>query len=300
MSSKMVVRILSIALALLFLSIFFPALSKADISVESPENPINFGDVAIDSQKTITLGIKNENDPNAVNRIAITLFFRLETGNLEPGDTCGFSFDVKAMPQSVDAGEIGYVDVTYKPPELGTCSESVYLIVLWTGGGYGNLAVPLEGRGVPSAPSTVFIDGQDTGVENRLHEEQTISERLEKCSENAKNHGQYVRCVALMARMLRKAQVLTEEEGQTIMKAAAHANIPPVESGLEGLSYDDRPVTELIKECKENAGSNRQYEQCVSHLVKEMKKDGVIKTRKDKHLIRRYAARLRFDSKHHK
>lgn len=289
----MVVRILSISLALLFLGMFFPALSKADISVESPENPIKFGDVAIDSQKTISLGIKNQNETTA-----ITLYFRLESGDLESGDTCGFSFDENAQKQVVPGGGIGYVDVTYKPSELAPCS--VFLIVLWIGGGFGNLPVPLEGMGVPSAPSTVVIDGQDTGVENRLHEEQTISERLEKCSENAKNHGQYVRCIALMTRKLRKAEVLTREEGQNIIKAAAHANIPPVESGLEGLEYDGTPVTDLIKDCKENTKNNRQYMRCVFHLMRDMKKDGVIKTRKDKHLVRRYAARLRFNNRHHK
>jgi len=289
MSSKMVVRILSISLALLFLGMFFPALSKASISLDSLDNPIMFGDVAIDSQKTISVGIKNQNET-----AAIKLYFRLASG-----DTCGFSFDQNAQGLEVPSGEIGYVDVIYKPSELVPCSGS--LIVLYIGGGLsGNIPVALEGMGVPSAPSTVMIDGQDTGVENRLYEEQTVSERLDKCSENAKNHGQYVRCVALMTRMLRKAEVLTEEEGQTLVKAAAHANIPPVESGLEDLVLDDRPVTELIKECKENAENNGQYVRCVSHLMKEMKKEGVIKTRKDKHQIRRYAARLRFHSKHHK
>ncbi len=294
MSSKMVVRVLSIFVALLFLGMFFPALSKASISVDNPEsveNPdesLKFGNVAIDSQKTISVGIKNQNET-----AAIKVYFRLDSGQ-----TCGFSFDENAQGLEVLPGEIGYVDVTYGPSELMECSGS--LIVLYIGGGYGNLPVPLVGMGVPSAPSTVVIDGQDTGVENRLHEEQTVSERLEKCSENAKNHGQYVRCIALMTRKLRKAEVLTREEGQTIIKAAAHANIPPVESGLEGLEYDDTPVTDLIKDCKENAKNNGQYMRCVSHLMRDMKKDGVIKTRKDKHLVRRYAARLRFHSRHHK
>jgi len=287
MNSKMVVRVLSISLALVFLGMVAPCLSKASISVESPDNPIKFGDVAIDSQKTISVGIKNQNlgDP-------ITIYVRLASG-----DTCGFSFDVNAQNQQVPAGEIGYVDVTYKPSDLMECLGS--LIVLWYGGGgFGNLPVPLEGMGVPSAPSTVVIDGQDTGVENRLYEELTISERLEKCSENAKNHGQYVRCVALVARKMRKAEVLTKEEGQTIVKAAAHANIPPKDSGLEDLVYNGDPVTDLIEACKEEATNHREYVRCVSHLMKEMKKEGIIKTKKQKHLIRRYAARLRFHGEH--
>ena len=96
MGSKMVIRFLSISVALLFLGMFFPGQSKATISVDSPDNPIKFGDVSIDSEKTISVGIKNQNET-----AAIKLYFRLESG-----DTCGFSFDVDAQQQDVLPGEV--------------------------------------------------------------------------------------------------------------------------------------------------------------------------------------------------
>lgn len=293
MGSKMVLRFLSISMALLFLGMFFPGLSKASVSIDSPENidspddPIPFGNVAIDSERTISVGIKNQNET-----AAIKLYFRLDSG-----ETCGFWFDEKAQGLEVPAGEIGYVDVTYKPSELIPCSGS--LIVLYIGGGlYGNMPVLLEGMGVPSAPRTVMIDGLDTGVENKFYEGETISYWLDELAAEARNHGQYVRWVAFMTRKMHKANVLSKEEMKAILKTAAHANIPPKESGLEDLVYNGEPVTDLIKACKEDAENNRQYRRCVFHLMKEMKKEGVIKSRKEKHQIRRYAARLRFHGGH--
>jgi hypothetical protein len=115
----------------------------------------------------------------------------------------------------------------------------------------------------------------------------------------ARNHGQYVRWVAFWARRAYRKDLLSKEDMKTIMRAAAHANIPPRKSGLEDLEYDGTPVTDLIQACKEDAENNRQYRRCVYQLVKEMKKEGVIKTWKEKHKIRRYAARLRFHSRRH-
>jgi hypothetical protein len=287
MGSKIGIRIISISLALFLLGLFFPGQAKATISVDSQDNPIQFGDVAIDSEKTISVGIKNENET-----AAIKLYFRLESG-----DTCGFSFDVNAQQQDVLPGEVGYVDVTYTPSELIPCSGS--LIVLYIGGGlYGNLPVPLEGMGVPSAPSTVMIDGYDTGVENGLYKDKAISEWLDDCAGAARNHGEYVRCVALLTRNMKKAELLNRQERRTIVKAAAHANIPPRKSGLEALEYNGELVTDLINECKDNANTRREYRRCIRDLIKELKQEDVIKTRKEKHQIRRYAARLRFHGRH--
>jgi hypothetical protein len=144
----------------------------------------------------------------------------------------------------------------------------------------------------------VVIDGQDTGVLDFNYKDKLISARLEEIAAKARNHGQYVRWVAWLTRRLHKAGKLEKEEMKAIRKAAAHANIPPVESGLEDLVYNGVPVTDLIKECKEKAENNRQYRRCVFELMKEMKKQGVIKSRKEKHQIRRYAARLKFHGGH--
>jgi hypothetical protein len=82
--------------------------------------------------------------------------------------------------------------------------------------------------------------------------------------------------------------------------AAAHANIPPVESGLEDLVYNGEAVTDLIKECKENANSRRAYVRCIRELIRDLKEEGVIESRKQKRKIRKYAARLSFHGRHSK
>jgi hypothetical protein len=281
MNLKMLLRILSISMALLFLGIFFPSLSNADITVENADDPIAFGDVEIYSTKTIKVGIVNDND------VDLALYFKFDSG-----ETCGFSVD---SPQGLlaPANDVGYVDVTYSPTGLIPCSGSIVVNYISTDyKSFGNITVGLEGMGVPSAPSMVMIDGQDTGVENKTYQDETISYWLDEIAAEARNHGQYVRGVALMLRKMHKADLLSREEMKIIMKAAAHANIPKKETGLEDLVYKGEPVTESIEACKEGAKNNRQYRRCVFDLMKELKKEGVIESRKQKHQIRKYAAML--------
>ena len=78
------------------------------------------------------------------------------------------------------------------------------------------------------------------------------------------------------------------------MKAAAHANIPPIEADLEGLEYNGRPVVEWIDECKERAENRKEYRRCLRKLMKEMKKEGVKATSQERKLMLKYAAHLKF------
>ena len=80
--------------------------------------------------------------------------------------------------------------------------------------------------------------------------------------------------------------------------AAAHANIPPLESGLEDLLHNGVPVTDLIKACKDNAENRKQYKQCVRELMKEMKEEGVIKTKREKRKFWKYAKRQKYHGWH--
>jgi hypothetical protein len=300
MSSKMVIRILSISLALVLLGMVAPCLTNASVSAVSE---VDLGQVLINSSTpaSTTFVIQNQNED--ADSWIVLLSIGLES-ELEGEGACGFSYDETLNGTMLWPGDTVTMTIEYAPSEPGVCSDT--LLVFYYDHNYNFCEYPvpvvLTGEGIDKvAPSTVMIDGQDTEVENRLYkDDRYISEWLDDCAASARNHGEYVRCVALLTKNMKKTKLLNEEEKGAIMKAAAHANIPPRKSSIEDLSYDGTPVTELIKECKEEAKNNKQYMRCVSDLMKEMKKKGEIETRKDKHLIRRYAARLRFHGKPHK
>ena len=291
MGKKMAVRILSVSLALVFLGMVFPSLSDSSVGTTGE---VDLGQVLINSSPaSTTFGIQNQNEQSW-----IALYFNLE-------GTCGFSYDTTLQGSVLgikgEPNDTVTMTIEWAPSELGVCSDTLTVYYYDSSYELNEVSVVLTGEGVDKlGPSTVVIDGQDTGVENRLNDGIPISDHLAICEENAKNHGQYVRCVALMTRKMHKANVLNYEERGSIMKAAAHANIPPRKPGLEDLVYNGEPVTDLIEECKENAKNNRQYRRCVFDLMKELKKEGVIESRKQKHEIRKYAARLRFHDGHKK
>lgn len=74
---------------------------------------------------------------------------------------------------------------------------------------------------------TIIIDGCDTGVTDRLIDDNsTISEKIDECVESAKNHGQFVSCVAQLTGDLVKAGIITGIEKGAIVSCAAQADIP--------------------------------------------------------------------------
>jgi len=282
MNSKMVVRILSISVALLFLGMVAPCLA---FDATTPTS-LDFGEVTVETTESATLTIHNPNP-------SYTMTVTLSVVNGEYGE-CGFS--VEPAQLTLEPNGSGDATVWYAPTAEGYCEADISVYY-----GRGNpILVQAKGTGLPAAPSTVIIDGQDTGVENVFYNDKAMSVWLDDCAGAARNHGEYVRCVALLTRNMKKAKLLNGEQRGAIIKAAAHANIPPRKSGLEELSHEGTPVTDLIKACEENAGNNKEYMRCVYQLMKEMKKAGELKTRKEKHQIRRYAAKLRFHSRHHK
>lgn len=283
MGRKMAVRILSIFTALLLLGMVVPVLSNANVATESE---VKLDPVLINSPPSSTsFGIQNQNVESE-----ITLYFNL-TGS------CGFSYDTglqgAILGKNGEPNDTVSMTVQHDPSELGVCSDTLTIYYYAADFVLYEVNVILTAEVVDQlGPSTVIIDGYDTGVENRLNDGTPISDHLAICEENAKNHGQYVRCVALMTRKMHKAGFLNDAERGSIMKAAAHANIPPREPALEDLVYNGEAVTDLIEACKENTDNKRQYKRCVFDLMKEMKKEGVIETRKQKHQIRKYAASL--------
>ncbi len=75
--------------------------------------------------------------------------------------------------------------------------------------------------------STVVIDGCDSGVPNSVFASGcTVSDRIQQCAQVARNHGQFVSCVALFTIALKKAGVITDQQKGAIQSCAAQSNIP--------------------------------------------------------------------------
>lgn len=227
MGRKMVIRILSISIALLFLGMLFPGLTKADISTDKPDNLVDFEKVLIGSSETIVLAITNLDEQYPIQLIL----------NLSGGADCGISYDTDLQQEVVGVGQTVSLPIIYEPEPSGpdSCSGTLriyYLAVCEPTPDnpcppfeFPYLDVEIKGMGV-SAPSTVIIDGLDTGVENKTYQGKTVSYWLDELAAEARNHGQYVRGVALMVRKMHKANVLSKEDMKVIMKTAAHAKIP--------------------------------------------------------------------------
>lgn len=74
---------------------------------------------------------------------------------------------------------------------------------------------------------TVVIGDCDSGVSNQLFPYGcTISDEVAICADAARNHGQFVSCVAKTANSLKKDGIITVKEQAAIKRCAAKADIP--------------------------------------------------------------------------
>ncbi len=83
----------------------------------------------------------------------------------------------------------------------------------------------------PSSTTIVIVDKYgniyDTGIENQtLADGETINDKIQKCKENARNHGDFVSCMAHLTNYLLKNGYITNKEKGIIMNIAARADIP--------------------------------------------------------------------------
>jgi hypothetical protein len=230
MNSKMVVRILSISIALLFLGVFLPSLTNGAVSPLSVTFNGDDGDegVVVGSQESQFLNIKNTND-GATN----VTFYLLEAAcgfSLAYGEDA-FTFEeengyvvfltVDGVPVEIPSGESIDLEIIFAPTEPGTCNGT-----LWISAG-GVAPVSLTGIAVEApALTNIIIDGQDTNVLDFEYKNMRFSEWLDVIAAEARNHGQYVKLVAFWARRAHKAGNLEKEEIKAIVKAAIHAKIP--------------------------------------------------------------------------
>jgi hypothetical protein len=74
-------------------------------------------------------------------------------------------------------------------------------------------------------PANIVIDGHDTGIQDFAYAGKFVSQHLDDCAANAKNHGDYVSCVGILTHALRSAGLLTGEHKGLLMYYAASSNI---------------------------------------------------------------------------
>ncbi len=125
---------------------------------------------------------------------------------------------------------------------------------------FGQLALAVAGLlllGAGGAPialaeiPTISIDGCGSGVpEQFLDDGTTIREQIAECAESARNHGQFVSCVARLTNGLMRAGVLEGQEEGAIQSCAAQADdfltADPSERGPFGVGVWESSVEDHI------------------------------------------------------
>jgi len=75
---------------------------------------------------------------------------------------------------------------------------------------------------------TIVIDGCDTGITNDMSDEGcTPADAVAACADQARNHGQFVQCIALLANGWKRSGAITDADRGRIIRCAARADIPP-------------------------------------------------------------------------
>lgn len=213
MHSKVVAKILSISVALVVSVILSPSVANGALSAETSVKLE--GVVIVDTPTPVVLEFGNKN-PEA----DITLNFMVLPN-------AGCSLEVDSSLVSIPKGSSQSVEVTYVASEAGICSGTI-LIYWYDGiGGSGWHTIIIEGESRDgNVARTIVVDDLDTGVTDQKWGDQLVSECIEECAANAKNHGAFVSCVAKLTNELRKSELITNKEKEIIQNVAAQAKIP--------------------------------------------------------------------------
>ena len=122
------------------------------------------------------------------------------------------------------------------PPEMmpvgRTFTGDMTKMQVFYGRGGGGGTVTISDITVDGCLLTIVINGCDTGVADTLFNDKLISVLIQEIYCDAKNHGQFVRGVALLTNDLMKAGIITGEEKGKIQSCAAQANQLPKEDGM--------------------------------------------------------------------
>ena len=143
-----------------------------------------------------------------------------------------------------------------------------------------------------------MIDGCDTGVEDTGG----IQDGINACAFDARNHGQFVRCVAIFTR----SEGMSQTDRRPVMKCAAQSSIGSpgavpsstrdarrsnIDTGnnvvlaslgnivIEGRDTgvaDEGGMQATIDQCAADASSHRKFVKCVRKYANGLKRQGII------------------------
>ncbi|MBW2066827.1 MAG: choice-of-anchor D domain-containing protein [Deltaproteobacteria bacterium] len=208
--------------------LLFPGNSSAGVATDV----IDFGQVLVGEQVTRGLAISNG--------AATTYVIYVELFN---SATESFSVDYSGdYPIVLGSGESREILITYSPTTVGI--DTGTLTIKYYEGGWtpkGTEEVGLKGEGVEEiVPETLIINGRDTGIIDHLYGDQPVSAWIEECKVNAKNQGQYVKCVFILTNKLKKAGLITAKEKRIIRKEIILAVIKEKREKFEHYSWKKR------------------------------------------------------------
>jgi hypothetical protein len=213
---KRSLMVVSFCLAFIAWGALFPTLTIGSVQVETAD----FGEVAVGSTSTIPLHITNTGSS--------TLILNLRFENY----SCSFFLDRQSdIPLNPNVSIT--VNMSWTPAEgsEGTsCSDTLKILngnwelletVLVTG-------TAVEAGRSPRTPNPTVIIGEcDTGVVDRqLNDDVRISDLINGCAADAKNHGQFVSCIAHLTNDLKAAGLISHKEKGAIQSCAVKANLP--------------------------------------------------------------------------
>ena len=124
------------------------------------------------------------------------------------------------------------VDVTDDAVWIGTGFEEKARVLKLDSDGSELLSIGELGTGTISAiaaivSATVVIDGCNSGVTDTvLASGRTISDLISECATGARNHGQFVSCVAHVTNELKVTGTISGQQKGAIQSCAAQAHIP--------------------------------------------------------------------------
>ena len=176
---------------------------------------LDFGSAPIDSSKTMELNITNQTAQEM--KLVMTLSYNT---------CCVYSIDCSPITY-LGGGQSKIVQVTYEASGLCLCEGSLY--IMYSGGGCepGTVVVTLRGEGVEAEedlpePVPTDIDDPETEV---LDEEcrGLLWAKVCECREDARNHGQFVRCVGKALREFRRERVLSGRQKGALQRWGAHS-----------------------------------------------------------------------------
>jgi hypothetical protein len=175
----------------------------------------------------------NDADATHVNRgkvvgqfVAATGGFRTFLWTAAGGfvDVTPADFTFGARPAGIDAA--GRIAVTDDQDDIGTTRSAV--IVLGPQDADGDGVLDTDDRCPNSIRTpTVVIEDCGSGAPNRaLHNGCGITDAIEQCATDARNHDRFVSCVGDLTESLKRAGVITGRQKAAIQRCAVRSDIP--------------------------------------------------------------------------